>query len=220
LERYIETKTLSRAAVLVTVSEPLKCKLQQLHNKPVAVVLNGYDPADYPNYTTEPSSHLPLRIVYTGRIYPGKQDPTPLLSALERLLQSGRISMSEVRVDFYGPNPHAMHGVAKHFPIVRPMLRIHGEVSHTEALALQTAADALLLLAWTNPHEKSLYTGKVFEYLGARRPILAIGPRGGVLDELFEETRPGFSQRPCHRGFSAAPLAQREDALRLLAIRA
>jgi len=43
------------------------------------------------------------------------------------------------------------------------------------------------------PDEKGIYTGKVFEYLGARRPILVIPRTEGVLDELMEETGAGVA---------------------------
>jgi len=49
----------------------------------------------------------------------------------------------------------------------------------------------LLLFAWNDPREKGFYTAKVFEYLGARRPILSIGPEGDVADELLKETGAG-----------------------------
>jgi hypothetical protein len=40
--------------------------------------------------------------------------------------------------------------------------------------------DVLLLLLWNDPRERGVYTGKLFEYLGARRPILGIGPADNV----------------------------------------
>jgi hypothetical protein len=51
----------------------------------------------------------------------------------------------------------------------------------------------LLLLNWVSTEEKGVYTGKVFEYLGAKRPILAIPRLGGVVDELLKETGAGVS---------------------------
>ena len=52
----------------------------------------------------------------------------------------------------------------------------------------------MLLLNWNDPNEKGVYTGKVFEYLSAKRPILAVGGYGdGVIEELLEKTQAGDS---------------------------
>ena len=51
----------------------------------------------------------------------------------------------------------------------------------------------LLLLNWDDPQEKGNYPGKVFEYLAARRPVLATGgPEGNVVAELLRETGSGI----------------------------
>ena len=60
-----------------------------------------------------------------------------------------------------------------------------------ESIKKQKESTVLLFLGWTDPREKGFYTAKVFEYLGARRPILAIGLKGDVVDELLRETGAG-----------------------------
>jgi hypothetical protein len=50
----------------------------------------------------------------------------------------------------------------------------------------------LLLLNWEDPLEKGTYTGKIFEYLAAQRPILVTGGFGNdVVEELLAETSSG-----------------------------
>ena len=50
----------------------------------------------------------------------------------------------------------------------------------------------LLLLKWEDPQERGIYTGKIFEYLAARRPILATGGSSDVVTELLNETKAGI----------------------------
>jgi hypothetical protein len=69
----------------------------------------------------------------------------------------------------------------------------HGRVAKEVALEKQKESHLLLLLDWDDPNEKGVYSGKVFEYLGARRPILTIGGSiGDVVHKLLIETKAGI----------------------------
>jgi len=191
LEVILEKKTLKPAVTLITVSEPLKAQLENLHGKPVYVIPNGFDPDDFPDETACFNPTWPLRIVYTGLIYPKHRDPSPLFAALQTLLDKGEIQAGEMQIDFYGRRLHVIRDLLERYPSVRPLVRLKGEVPYREALLAQCSADVLLLLEWTDPKAQGVYTGKVFEYLGARRPILSIGPAGGVIEKLLKETQAG-----------------------------
>src|SRR4029077_7045083 len=69
-------------------------------------------------------------------------------------------------------------------------------VSRDEALRRQRESQVLLMLCWSDPRETGQHTGKVFEYLGAKRPILAIGGSRGVVSDLLEQTQSGVHARP------------------------
>lgn len=65
-------------------------------------------------------------------------------------------------------------------------------VTRERAITEQRKAQILLLLTWNHPAEKGVYTGKLFDYLAARRPILSIGyTDGGVVKELLDKTQAG-----------------------------
>jgi hypothetical protein len=192
VEAFLERRVLQSAAGLVTVSEPLAEKLRARHGRPTAVVLNGFDPQDYVD-NIRPRAGLPLQIVYTGQVVAGKQDVTPLVEAVHRLGAAAR----DVRVTFFGKflglalqdamRRAAELKVSNSFVIERP-------VPHHEALRHQREADALLLLTWNDRATPGVYTGKVFEYAGARRPILAIGKVPTVADDLIRERKLGVSR--------------------------
>lgn len=191
IEVLVERKTLEPAAGLITVSGPLKYQLEQLHGKPAYVIPNGFDPEDFPNEPPSSDSTGPLRIVYTGSVYPVHRDPRPLFAALQMMREEGKIRSEDVQIDFYGRRLDLVWSLLESYPDVRPMVRLKGEVPYEEALKAQVSADLLLLLEWTDPKAKGVYTGKVFEYLGAKRPILSVGPAEGVIAELLQETKAG-----------------------------
>ena len=71
-------------------------------------------------------------------------------------------------------------------------MTIMGSVPRSESLAIQAQTDVLLLLMWNHPGEEGVYTGKLFDYLAAGRPILMIGYPDGVAADLIRSRSAGF----------------------------
>lgn len=188
IEERLERRVLSSAAGMVTVSEPLAERLKEKYQSQAAVVLNGFDQADYPESSEVPFNDGQLRILYTGMIYPGKRDPSPLFEALQGL---GPLA-ERVRVVFYGLFLEGVRPLAARYG-VEHLVEVREPVPYKESLKMQTEADVLLLLLWTAPTERGVYTGKLFEYMGARRPILAVGGTGSVAADLIRARRVGFA---------------------------
>jgi glycosyltransferase involved in cell wall biosynthesis len=68
-----------------------------------------------------------------------------------------------------------------------------GYLDHTTSVQLMQRSQVLLLLVNNTPNAKGILTGKVFEYLAAQRPIIAIGPLGGDVDNLLKEAKAGVT---------------------------
>ena len=69
------------------------------------------------------------------------------------------------------------------------MVHILPRVSFRESIQIQKQACVLLHLA--HGGEKGIMTGKIFEYLGARRPVLCIPGDNDCVDALLKETKAG-----------------------------
>ncbi len=175
LDRKTEARIVRDAAGVVTVSEPWAAAYRARFGKPVHVLYNGYDPDRIDPALAERSTGGPLRIVYTGQIYPGRRDPSLLFDAIARLGSDP----ADIAVDFYGTQPAHVWPLADRYG-VRTCVRVHPPVLQPEAVRRQLEADVLLLMQWQDPREQGNVPGKLFEYLGARRPILLIGLEGGV----------------------------------------
>jgi hypothetical protein len=187
-EERLEKATLSSACGLVTVSQPLADVLVKNYTKPVAVVMNGFDPEDYPHpETLNPPDPDLLRIVYTGGIYPGYRDPTPLFAALR---QMGPLA-EKVRVQFFTRYLDWVLTQARNLGIEH---LVEGKplIPYRESLKTQMEADVLLMLLWNDPAEQGVLSRKLFEYFGARRPILAIGLGHDIAACLVRERQAGL----------------------------
>jgi len=185
LDAKMERRTLETASGLVTVSEPLAEKLRLKYSQPCVVIPNGFDPDDY-DIGAKSTDRGTLKIVYTGGVHRGKQNLSSLFKALECL----REKKNSVAVQFYGTNLGFVEDLARQYRCCENV-EVHAPIPYKESIRAQQKADILLLLLWNDPSEKGIFTGKFFEYLGAKRPILAIGPSDNVAAQTIIERRAG-----------------------------
>jgi len=149
--------------------------------KPLEVIANGYDEQAFAAAETLPQAAVkqPRRVLlHSGTIYPGPdRDPSALLQALRKLGAEQLISPADFELRLRHPSNEdyfsrlvAENGVADLVTILPPL-------PYREALAEMMSADGLLLLQGypSNP----AIPAKLYEYLRARRPIVALAHAAG-----------------------------------------
>jgi glycosyltransferase involved in cell wall biosynthesis len=189
MDRRLEKRWLGSADALVTVSRPWADRLQECYpDKPVHVITNGFDPDDFARERAPLSDCF--SISYTGQLYAGRRDPTALFEVVHELIEEKIIIREQMRIRFYGPIEPWVEPMAERYGL-QGVVEVHGSIGRNEALQRQQESQVLLLLGWANPQETGQHTGKLFEYFGARRPILAVGGVAGVLTETLAETATG-----------------------------
>jgi Glycosyl transferase 4-like domain len=210
MEARLERRIVASASAVVTVSEPWAARYAKVYGKPTLVVVNGFEPDDYAGRESAGAVHAQgLEIVYTGGIYPGRRDPSPLFRALASMPEGA----GRVRVHFYGTNPQHVLPLAAEAG-VRDRVLVHPHVPRAEAVALQQCADVLLLMQWNDPREHGNLPGKLFEYLGARRPILGLGLESGVPATIIRTRAAGcFTNDPARIAAQLAAWLERKRRL-------
>jgi len=189
IEEKLERKTLFNADLLVTVSEPWAKKLRLFHQKKSVVAIpNGYDLEDT---LFNPELTKDFSITYTGTLYRGKRDPSNLFIAIKELISEHTIERSKIKIRFYGPKEEWLQKEVDKLGL-SDMVEINGYVPRDISLRNQRESQILLILNWNHPDEIGTLPAKVFEYLAAKRPILAIGGPKGALSNLLEETGAGY----------------------------
>jgi glycosyltransferase involved in cell wall biosynthesis len=190
LDAWLERRVAQAADVVVGATRPIAEDLERRLGARAAYVPNGWDP--------EAASDLPSPIVQDGRatlVYTGTfsglrgSEPEPLLRALANVLADP--ALPRVRLVLAGPMTSADSDLIERTGVADAVTRL-GVIDRAEALALQRSADALVLI--TSRHA-SVATGKLFEYLGAGRPIVALAENNEAA-RIIGETNTGVAVPP------------------------
>jgi glycosyltransferase involved in cell wall biosynthesis len=174
-DRALEASLLRRASAAVAVTASIVEDLRARYAIPVRLITNGFDPEDEPAGEGAEDLLNPERfsLVHTGRMAIARSTPAPLLDAI-RLLRSTTPDLAAgLEIVFAGPlsaDERQLLGAED----VAETVRTVGALERPRALALQRAADALLVIT-EGSTRRSVATGKLFEYLAAQRPILVLG---------------------------------------------
>ncbi|WP_162408422.1 glycosyltransferase family protein [Pseudoxanthomonas daejeonensis] len=177
-------RDVSAGATHVTVTNrATKDLIAHRHGLPehrITVITQGFDNRDAP----KPVALAPERmnLVYTGRLY-AFRSVVPLLSAMREV--------DGVVLHVAGPEPPAeLVRAAELFP---DRVMLHGEVSHAYARGLQAGADVLLSIGNAGLPQTP---GKIYEYLGAGRPVMHIAETADETAGLLAATGRGVSVAP------------------------
>ncbi len=175
LDRRLERRWLGVADEVVCVSLPAAEDLRARLGIDAHLVPNGWDPdLDEPGGAPEAAPILDperISIVYTGRFGSYGRDPRPLIRALARLAAEDREAASRLDLVIAGPLTEAEAELMA-TDVSPARIVLAGSLPRKLALALQRSADALLLVA--SPKRTQLLNFKLFEYLAAGPPILAL----------------------------------------------
>jgi glycosyltransferase involved in cell wall biosynthesis len=146
----------------------------------IEVLPNGYDPESFAGLPG-PAGQGELRLVHAGELYAGR-DPRPLLQALRGLqAPAGR----PLRVEFVGAtSPHFEDDVRAGG--LEGVVQGVGQVGYAQSLRAMTTADVLLLLDTAG--RKSGVPAKLYEYLGAGRPVLALADADGDTAAILRQS--------------------------------
>ena len=218
LDAMLARWTARRVAAFTTITEEMAAELRAAHpGIDVYAIANAFDPQEWESIPFEREDRTTF--VYAGQLYAGRRDPRPLLRAVRAVLDRGDIAPEELRIDFYSARePWLESAIAEHR--LEDVVRIAGVVPRDAVLAAERRADRLLVLLWDGANAEGIVTGKIFEYLGARRPVLATGgPLSSAVDEVLQSTNAGVRARDAgsiEREIVNAVREHRAGAVRIL----
>ena len=158
---------------------------QKFHHLP-----NGYDSADIPQISLAERSDPRFTITYTGSMY-GRRNPDAFLKAVESLTTSEAIDPARLRLQFIGRFGEEVMEMFRGSSL-GSAIEVVGYMPHKESIRRLLLSDAVLLVVDEYEGSDEVVPGKVYEYIGSGRPVLAVAPERSAIAELIAETESGF----------------------------
>jgi glycosyltransferase involved in cell wall biosynthesis len=191
VQRRIERWIVERAERVVLATETMRRQFADRYPQRAERFIhipNGYDPADLalpggePPFTRAVDGQF--RLVHAGSVY-GADAFSLFLDGVERLLTRDPSVRDRLRVKFVGWFSEASQAIARRrLPRLEPVVRQTGFVPRSQAIAIERAANAGLIVLAGSGNRAPFATTKLYEYLGLGLPVLAVVPPGEVREIL------------------------------------
>lgn len=181
----LERKVLTTADAILTTSYTTKKEFEAITQKPIHVITNGYDIEKI----EKPPLDEKFTLSHIGSLL-SQRNPRILWKALKEILKENEQFRNDFQLQLIGKVSPEIIATLKEFRLDTYFKNI-GYVSHTEALKYQRSSQMLLLIEIDSYETMGIIPGKLFEYMAAERPVLAIGPENSDVSKIITETNTG-----------------------------
>jgi glycosyltransferase involved in cell wall biosynthesis len=186
---WVERQTVRHATRIVcTTPGALRSYRRRYPDLPperFCLIENGYDEEEFTQAVADAKpAGSPFRLVHSGIVYPSERDPRPLFAALERLKREGALDAAGFRLVLRAAvHEDVLHALARAHG-VEDLVEIAPALPYRAALAEMLGADGLLVLQAANCNDQ--VPAKLYEYLRAGRPVLALTDPAGDTAALMQ----------------------------------
>ena len=188
LEDYLEYLVLKNADCIVVINRSfissIQKKFKTLNDAKFKVITNGFDPEDFLKIKPHSSSYK--TIVHAGNFYFGRS-PMKFFKAFSKILSENPSLKKSWQLILVGSGEEYKNEIKK-LNIINNV-KFLGNVSHDVALSYMLGANILLLIPGLG---KTTMTGKVFEYMAAKKPIFVTTDKSAV-SKLINDLKIGVS---------------------------
>ncbi|HET8736128.1 MAG TPA: glycosyltransferase family 4 protein [Pricia sp.] len=183
--KQMERSVLNNADQIIVTSGTTKKEFENITDTPIAVITNGHDS----DYGGDADLDTDFTISHIGSLLTGR-NPTNLWKVLSRLAAENAVFRTDLQLEFMGVVSKDVMDSLYHAEL-GPYIKMRGYGSHAEAQRRQQRSQILLLVEIDSEETKGIIPGKLFEYMAARRPILALGPKDWEAGSILNETGAG-----------------------------
>lgn len=183
--KNLEYKVLNSANQIIVTSPSTKTEFKQITNQPISVITNGYDKEEVVVNQLDKK----FTLSHIGSLL-SKRNPQVLWKVLQDLKQEDQDFANQFQLNLVGSvGEEILQSIAK-FDLTNSLNNV-GYLTHIEAIEYQKKSQLLLLIEIDSEDTKAIIPGKIFEYMVANRPIIAIGPKGADVASIIKDTNTG-----------------------------
>jgi glycosyltransferase involved in cell wall biosynthesis len=197
----LEAKVVGASAAIIVVNgmigEELTTRYPAAREK-ITTIYNGFDPEDLaalPHISSSFRRPRGLRLLYMGTLSRDVNRPDALFEGLSLVKRESGNVLGPLEVVFMGTADEESVRCARRCGIGE-LIRFVPYTPHREALAALATADAALLIVDAHEFADRHVPGKIFEYLGAGKPVIALAPAASEAARIVREAHAGVVLPP------------------------
>ena len=181
----LESKVLNSADKILVTSNTTKKEFEALTTKPIEVITNGFDVEKVEKQTLDEKFSL----AHIGSFL-SERNPRILWKCLKELAKENADFKKDFELKLIGAVSQEVLDAISEFKLDKYVNNL-GYVSHKTAVEHQRKSQVLLLIEIDSYETIGIIPGKLFEYMAAERPILAIGPVKSDVERIIKDTNAG-----------------------------
>jgi len=182
LNKMMEYNSLKAADKVIVTNRKIKEKLLNNYKfltfEDIVIIPHGYDIEDFENVTVIPKTNDKMIVTYSG-IFMEYNTPEYFLKAFKKITKERPDIASKIELHFVG------HFRKENRKLVRRMkleeyVKDHGYMNHEDAIRKIKSSDILWIMIGRKRNIDAILPGKLFEYMGAQKPLIACVPKGAA----------------------------------------
>ena len=186
--QYLEQRIVRSADSVVVVSNGMLQEFSRMNPKTLCVIPNGYDDKDVRIKSVELDKYFTISHIGTLNV---ARNPSVIWEALHNLCEVNAGFKADLRIQLIGKIDFTVLEDIKRLGLNKNLIKVD-YVTHAKAIVKQQSSQLLLLLINRTANAKGILTGKFFEYLASKRPVLGVGPTDGDAAYILQETNAGI----------------------------
>ncbi len=197
LHKKMEYKALKASDRVIATNRKMKEKIidnyQFLTFEDIYIIPHGYDPEDFENLKIESRTNSKMRLTYSGIFYEFIT-PKYFFKAFKELSLERPDVAANIELHFIGYLRKENKGLIRKLNL-QDSVKEFGYLPHKEAISKLLSSDVLWMMVGNGRNADTISSGKLYEYFGTRKPILASLPEG-ALKAAAAEYKASFITKP------------------------